>query len=143
MRSRWSSNHCFFFALAKIPNLSRPNGTVELGNDNQPTEEEDISAQVTSPPIHQLSEEEEVIYRPIFDELVDVEKVHFNHGKPETSVSMASLQLKSLAAFRAAHHNVSVMTYPNLDSTLLMSFVSVFNCMPKVSYSLLSYCTQL
>ncbi|KAH9807648.1 hypothetical protein DFH28DRAFT_914025 [Melampsora americana] len=99
----------YFFALAKLPDLSRPSAVVDLGNDGQDIDEEDISAEVTSPPIHQLSEEDELLYRPIFEELVDVEKVQLNHGKPETSVSTTSLQLKSLAAFRVAHHKFATV----------------------------------
>ncbi|KAH9807110.1 hypothetical protein DFH28DRAFT_1140348 [Melampsora americana] len=64
----------YFFALAKLPDLSRPSAVVELGNDGQDIDKEDISAEVTSPPVHQLSEEDELLYRPIFEELVDVEK---------------------------------------------------------------------
>ncbi|EGF97326.1 uncharacterized protein MELLADRAFT_85864 [Melampsora larici-populina 98AG31] len=99
----------YFFALAKLPDLSSPSVAVEVGDVDQEINEEDISAQVTSPHVNQLSEEEELLYRPIFDELVDVEKVHFNHGKPEKNVSVASLQLKSLAAFRVAHHNFAIV----------------------------------
>ncbi|KAH9810647.1 hypothetical protein DFH28DRAFT_902725 [Melampsora americana] len=96
----------YFFALAKLPDLSKSSVvSEEVESDDQDINEEDISAQVSPPAVHQLSEEEELLYRPIFDKLVDVEKVQLNHGKPESSDTIASLQLKSLAAFRVAHHN--------------------------------------
>ncbi|KAH9822319.1 hypothetical protein DFH28DRAFT_882150 [Melampsora americana] len=94
----------YFFALAKLPDLSNPSLVAELEDDDQDSNEEDVLAQVSSTPVHQLSEEDKLRYRPLFNRLVDIEKVHANHGKPQSTDSTASLQLKSLAGFRAAHH---------------------------------------
>ncbi|EGG00115.1 uncharacterized protein MELLADRAFT_93769 [Melampsora larici-populina 98AG31] len=102
----------FFFALAKLPNLSLSNEehVTELENDDEFNENKNPVAQlVSAPKIHQLSEADELKYRPIFDKLVDVDKVHANHGKPESTDSMATMQLKSLAAFQAAHHGFATV----------------------------------
>lgn len=95
----------FFFALANIPDLANE-GVPDGANDNT---EEDLFGEVAAPQVYQLSEEEEVMYRPIFNELVDVEKLHVNHGQPQPSESSAQQQRKSLAAFRRAHHDVSTL----------------------------------
>ncbi|KAH9809613.1 hypothetical protein DFH28DRAFT_904323 [Melampsora americana] len=110
----------FFFALAKLPDLSlaklpdsssSTGGHVELEDEDvEMNEIEDPRAQVSAPKIHQLSEADEAKYQPIFEELVDIEKLHANHGKPESTDSMATMQLKSLAAFRAAHHDFATVS---------------------------------
>ncbi|KAH9810998.1 hypothetical protein DFH28DRAFT_932176 [Melampsora americana] len=87
----------FFFALEKLPDLS-------LSNEDHVVESEDDGQLVSAPKIHQLSEANESKYLLIFNELVEIEKVHANHGKPGLTESMATMQLKSLAAFRAAHY---------------------------------------
>lgn len=96
----------FFFALANLPNLSDEDTNEPL--DEDPDGIINLAAEVSAPKVHQLTEAEEIKYRPLFDRLVDVNKVHQNHGKPEKSEPVAKLQLKSLAAFRKAHHVVSL-----------------------------------
>lgn len=93
----------FFFALAKIPDLSLTNEdrVVELEDNVESNQNENPIAQlVSAPKIHQLSEANELKYRLIFKKLVDVEKVHSNHGKPGPTESMATMQLKSLARLK-------------------------------------------
>ncbi|KAH9813415.1 hypothetical protein DFH28DRAFT_1096485 [Melampsora americana] len=94
----------YFFSLANLPDHSK-----QVLHDNEDDEiEEDQSAQVSATQVHQLTEEEKSKYQPIFDRLVDIEKVHLIHGKPSTTSSIATLQLKSLAAFQKAHHSFAV-----------------------------------
>ncbi|EGG09941.1 uncharacterized protein MELLADRAFT_95233 [Melampsora larici-populina 98AG31] len=92
----------FFFALANLPDLSKV-----VIDDEDEEKEEDQSAQVPTPAVHQLSDEDKLKYQPLFDRMVNIEKVHITHGSPKSTSSMATLQLKSLAAFRKAHHAVS------------------------------------
>ncbi|EGG06548.1 uncharacterized protein MELLADRAFT_86363 [Melampsora larici-populina 98AG31] len=101
----------FFFALAKLPDLSLSNEDhVQLEDDNgEIIDNHNPAAQVSAPKIHQLCKSDEIKYRPIYEDLVDVEKVHANHGKPESTDSMQTMQLKSLAAFRAAHHDFATV----------------------------------
>ncbi|EGG05196.1 uncharacterized protein MELLADRAFT_88277 [Melampsora larici-populina 98AG31] len=95
----------YFFALAKLPDWSKqPADTNSCGEEI----EEDQAAQVSAPQVHQLSEDERQKYQPLFDKLVDVQKVHTTHGEPTSSDSVSTLQLKSLAAFRKAHHSFAV-----------------------------------
>lgn len=99
----------FFFALAGLPDLSLSNEChVELEDEDGETNEMDHpAAQVSAPKFHQLSAANDSQYWSIFESVIDVEKVHTNHGKPESTDSTANVQLKSSAAFRAAHHDVS------------------------------------
>ncbi|KAH9809041.1 hypothetical protein DFH28DRAFT_1086994 [Melampsora americana] len=103
----------YFFALANLPDYSN----VLLGNDeDQDSDENNNGVNVTqfdsavpTPKVHQLSEEDRSKYQPLFDELVNVEKLHLCHGKPERSSSVATLQKRSMLAVRKAHHNFSVV----------------------------------
>ncbi|KAH9823492.1 hypothetical protein DFH28DRAFT_1173069 [Melampsora americana] len=96
----------FFFALAKLPDLSKQ--TIPTVDD-ECNEEEDLVTQISAPQVHQLSEDKERNLRPLFDNLVDVEKLHLNHGRPEANDSAAKLQVKSLASFRKAHHDFATV----------------------------------
>ncbi|EGF97714.1 uncharacterized protein MELLADRAFT_84516 [Melampsora larici-populina 98AG31] len=101
-----------WYAKTKLPDLSLSNEDfiVEMEDDDgEIIENKNPAAQVTAPKIHQLSESDELKYRPIFEELVDIDKVHANHGKPESTDSMQTMQLKSLAAFRSAHHDFATV----------------------------------
>ncbi|KAH9818879.1 hypothetical protein DFH28DRAFT_925644 [Melampsora americana] len=99
----------------KLPNYS--NALFAKSEDTE-TDENDIENGVNinhfdsptpTPKVHILSEEEKNKYQPIFDRLVNVDKVHLCHGKPEPSPSVATLQKRSLLAVRKAHQEFSVV----------------------------------
>ncbi|KAH9807711.1 hypothetical protein DFH28DRAFT_1138040 [Melampsora americana] len=99
----------YFFALANLPDLSyfeRENAEDE-DEDNLSMDHLDAS---TSPPrVHQLSEADRAKYMPIFERLVDIDKLHVCHGRPEPTSSVETLQKKSLSELRKAHHDFSVV----------------------------------
>ncbi|KAH9808172.1 hypothetical protein DFH28DRAFT_1088085 [Melampsora americana] len=98
----------FFFSLANLPDFSY------IENDDVANAEEDLSmehleAEVPPPKVHRLSEADRLKYQPLFDRLVDVEKLHICHGRPEPTSSVTTLQKKSIAELRKAHHDFSVV----------------------------------
>lgn len=106
----------FFFALAGLPNLAL-----------QPTEDDDdeetnsyafqhLKPSIPAPKVHQLSEADKLKYQPLFDRLVDVEKLHLSHGQPDRTQSIAKLQQRSLAELRKAHHDVSSLIQISIAS---------------------------
>lgn len=101
----------FFFACAGLPNLALTQP--ELEDDNDDNEEDPfgfqhLEANITAPKVHVLSEAEKAKYQPLFDRLVDVEKLHLSHGQPDQTQSIGTLQKKSLAELRKAHHDVGI-----------------------------------
>ncbi|EGG00110.1 uncharacterized protein MELLADRAFT_93848 [Melampsora larici-populina 98AG31] len=70
-----------------------------------------IDGSTVAPQVHPLTEAEKSKYEPIFKRLVDVEKLHICHGKPEPTQSIATLQKNSLAALKKAHHDRYQITY--------------------------------
>ncbi|EGG03381.1 uncharacterized protein MELLADRAFT_90091 [Melampsora larici-populina 98AG31] len=103
----------YFFALANLPDLSN----LPAENDNSNIEDNDnptfthIDGSTVAPQVHPLTEAEKSKYEPIFKRLVDVEKLHICHGKPEPTQSIATLQKNSLAALKKAHHDRYQITY--------------------------------
>ncbi|EGG12582.1 uncharacterized protein MELLADRAFT_86740 [Melampsora larici-populina 98AG31] len=100
-----------FFALAGLPDFSQISDEPFEDDDEEfiTTRNKDPESQVLVPKIHPLSEAEEQKYRPLFNKLVDVDKVHKNLRKPDKTESTATLQRKSLAAFRSAHHDFATV----------------------------------
>lgn len=102
----------FFFALANLPDLSNGSGTYDQDIEREDGDEIDhtlhhINDPTATPSVHQLSNEEKLKYQHLFDELVDIDKLHLCHGKPAPSNSVATIQQQSLAELRKAHHAVS------------------------------------
>ncbi|KAH9814914.1 hypothetical protein DFH28DRAFT_894025 [Melampsora americana] len=107
-----------FFALANLPDYS----TSDLDNvasvlqedeenDGVITTHSDIV--IPAPKVHKLSDSDKLKYQPLFDSLVDIDKLHLSHGKPESTASVASLQKRSLLAVRKAHQDFSVVCQQN------------------------------
>ncbi|KAH9821941.1 hypothetical protein DFH28DRAFT_1079104 [Melampsora americana] len=107
-----SEQHPYFFALADLPDLS--NVPEDLGSATNPEDEDDTSLQyldesTTTPSVHRLTAEEKEKYQPLFDKLVDKEKLHLCHGKPSPTSSVATVQKRSLVELRKAHHAFAVV----------------------------------
>ncbi|KAH9819433.1 hypothetical protein DFH28DRAFT_1145117 [Melampsora americana] len=103
----------YFFALAGLPDYSSsdnidPNDNVEEDTANGVNVQQ-FDAPALPPAIHQLSDSDKQKYQPLFDRLVNVEKVHLCHGKPEPSPSIATQQKRSLLAVKKAHQDFSVV----------------------------------
>ncbi|EGG13014.1 uncharacterized protein MELLADRAFT_87071 [Melampsora larici-populina 98AG31] len=95
----------YFFALAGLPDLS----AVPFKGDGEVVESEDgevdtslqhLDDLTVAPAVYKLTSEDRLKYQPIFDELVDADKLHLCHGKPASSDSVATLQKKSLVELR-------------------------------------------
>lgn len=103
----------YFFALAGLPNLALTQSGLDPEDIDNDEDEADLygfqhlDSRVPVPKVHQLSEAEKAKYQPLFDRLVNVEKLHLCHGRPDPTQSIATLQAKSLAELRKAHHDVS------------------------------------
>lgn len=104
-----------FWALAGIPDPAKwsPDQADDWEDVHEDNPEDDASAadldsQLYAPELVKLTASQESKYRPLFNKLVDVERVRLNYGKPEeTSSSERSLVSKSRAAFQEVHTNVS------------------------------------
>lgn len=100
----------YFFALANLPdyaNQDLEDHTTEVsGEDKTGVNVQEFDTTTRAPQVYKLTDEAKEKYQPIFNRLVNVEKVHMCHGKPEPSPSVATLQKKSLVAVKKAHHNV-------------------------------------
>ncbi|EGG04912.1 uncharacterized protein MELLADRAFT_88330 [Melampsora larici-populina 98AG31] len=118
----------YFFALANLPDYSN----ASLGEDDKHINDENdenengvnlnhFDTVTPSPTIHKLSDEDKAKYKPLFKDLVNVEKVHSCHGKPDPSPSIATLQKQSMIAVRKAHHDFSVVCQQNQISYYLTS----------------------
>ncbi|KAH9815917.1 hypothetical protein DFH28DRAFT_1082160 [Melampsora americana] len=107
--------HPLFFALANLPDYSNTN--LESSEVNEDEEDDSrvnvqqFDSTTPAPEVYQLSEAEKVKYQPIFDRLVNVEKLHLSHGKPEPAESLVSLQKKSLVAFSIVCHRYHIAYY--------------------------------
>lgn len=101
----------YFFALAKLPDLSKlPDEDKDEGcEDGEDPSFQYLNETTCAPSVHTLSAEEQMKYQPLFDKLVDVEKLHLSHGKPSSTTSVANIQKKSLVELRKAHHAFSVV----------------------------------
>ncbi|EGG07684.1 uncharacterized protein MELLADRAFT_85569 [Melampsora larici-populina 98AG31] len=102
----------YFFALADLPNLSKV--PEDLDSTANPEDEGNTSLQhldesTATPLVHKLTAEEKAKYQPLFDKLVDKEKLHTCHGKPSPTSSVATVQKRSLLELRKAHHAFAVV----------------------------------
>lgn len=79
-----------FHALAGVPNLLAPSDS-----DDDDDDEQEGDMLVPVPKVHKLTVEEDKLYRPIYEELVDLKKVEEELGKPGSGPSSSSLQRKS------------------------------------------------
>ncbi|EGG08445.1 uncharacterized protein MELLADRAFT_115959 [Melampsora larici-populina 98AG31] len=94
-----------FYALAGVPNPLLDLETIEdRVDDNQ---EEDGDTFVPIPAVHKLTVEEDELYRPIYERLVDLKKVENQLGKPSTGPSKSQLQRKSKTAIKRISHQLS------------------------------------
>lgn len=125
----------FFFALANLPDLSNipPENNAdadmdEAGPEDTTVERQPEDATTTAPAAQKLTDEEYCKYQPIFDELVDIEKLHWCHGKPDASKSVASLQQRSLLELRKAHHSVRFSVLIPLIHLVLMILAQLSVC---------------
>ncbi|KAH9809124.1 hypothetical protein DFH28DRAFT_934632 [Melampsora americana] len=103
----------YFFALANLPDLSNVTSIedeTEIEDDKDPNFAL-IDASTAAPRVHKLTEAEKEKYLPIYNRLVNVEKLHSCHGKPEPTQSVATLQKQSLLALRKAHHDRYQISY--------------------------------
>ncbi|EGG09726.1 uncharacterized protein MELLADRAFT_95186 [Melampsora larici-populina 98AG31] len=97
----------YFFALAKLPNLSTlPMDITKPAEDGGDTSLQHLNESMPAPTVHKLTDEQKTKYMPLFEKLVDVEKLHLCHGKPSPSTPVATIQQKSLVELRKAHHTV-------------------------------------
>ncbi|KAH9815288.1 hypothetical protein DFH28DRAFT_893311 [Melampsora americana] len=103
----------YFFALANLPDLSNVPDAIDnanLDNNDNPTFSH-LEGSTVAPQVHPLTEAEKSKYQPIFNRIIDVEKLHVCHGKPDPTQSIATLQKNSLAALKKAHHDRYQITY--------------------------------
>ncbi|KAH9809137.1 hypothetical protein DFH28DRAFT_1134331 [Melampsora americana] len=99
----------YFFALANLPDLSYFEREDAEDEDGEDLSMDHIEASASPPKVHQLSDTDRSKYMPIFRKLVDVDKLHACHGRPEPTASVETLQKKSLSELRKAHHDFSVV----------------------------------
>ncbi|EGG03946.1 uncharacterized protein MELLADRAFT_89771 [Melampsora larici-populina 98AG31] len=112
----------YFFALAGIPDYSTHVIDTEETVEDDPANGVNVQqfdASTTPATVHQLSESDKEKYQPIFNKLVNVDKVHMCHGKPEPLPSIATLQKRSLLAVRKAHQDFAVICQRNQISYYL------------------------
>lgn len=94
-----------FFALAGLPDYSEMhNGCVQNRSQNQATSATN-SIGLT---IHKLNDREEERYRPIFERLVDMERVTARQGE---AFDEADHKRKALRALEKVHHHVCILLY--------------------------------
>ncbi|KAH9818301.1 hypothetical protein DFH28DRAFT_1080790 [Melampsora americana] len=107
----WKCLNHYFFALANLPDLLNFDEDAEALENEDPdkTSLQHLDQSTTTPLVHKLTNEEQLKYQPLFDNLVDIEKLHLCHGKPSTSKSVATIQKKSLVELWKAHHAFSVV----------------------------------
>ncbi|EGG06710.1 uncharacterized protein MELLADRAFT_63183 [Melampsora larici-populina 98AG31] len=97
-----------FYALAGMPNPLLDLETDENEKDHdQGQQEEGGDSFVPVPTVHKLTVEEDELYRPIYERLVDVKKVENELGKPPTGPSNSQLQRKSKTAIERIAHQLS------------------------------------
>ncbi|EGG07268.1 uncharacterized protein MELLADRAFT_85890 [Melampsora larici-populina 98AG31] len=92
-----------FLSLSNLPDL------LDVPLENEDGAELGQDATSVAPAVHKLTEDERLKYQPLFDDLVDVEKLQLSRGKPDTSKSIATLQQRSLSELKKAHHTFVVV----------------------------------
>lgn len=107
-----------FFALAGVPDSTHIPSTVTLENEDESDVEmgSELPGSSATPlpntnqlfAIPKVSPADELRYRPLFVELVDVEKVLLASGKPAKGPSRLASVTKGYAAFRTAQNQVSL-----------------------------------
>lgn len=78
-----------FHALAGVANP-----LAALDSDEEEDDEQEGDMLVPVPKIHKLTVEEDALYRPIYEALVDLKKVEQELGKPDSGSSSSALQRK-------------------------------------------------
>lgn len=95
-----------FYALAGVPNP-----LISTDSDNQENhtlrDEEDGDTFVPVPQVHKLTLEEDQRYRPLYERLVNLQKVANALGKDENCESVTKVQRKSATAIEQFAHTVS------------------------------------
>ncbi|EGG13215.1 uncharacterized protein MELLADRAFT_86738 [Melampsora larici-populina 98AG31] len=107
----------YFFALANLPDYSTASigddeGTGANNNENG-VDINQLDGTTPAPTVHKLSDEDKAKYQPLFEKLVNIDKLHLCHGKPEPSATVSTLQKRSLVAVCKAHHEFSVVCQQN------------------------------
>lgn len=97
-----------FYALAGVPNplLDLENSEDKM-DDNQDKQDEGGDSLVPVPTIHKLTVEEDKLYRPIYEQIVDLKKVENELEKPPTGPSKSQLQRKSKTAIKKLAHQLA------------------------------------
>lgn len=93
-----------FYALAGVPNpLLSPDSDQDciLLQDNQ-----DGDSLIPVPNVHKLTLEQDNLYRPLYESLVNIQKVSNELGKPESGDTVAKVQRKSATAIEKYAHMV-------------------------------------
>ncbi|KAH9813487.1 hypothetical protein DFH28DRAFT_896471 [Melampsora americana] len=113
----------YFFALAGLPDYTTvdDHDTDEDADDDgvNGVDTQQFDSSALAPAVFKLSDANKEKYQSIFNELVDIDKLHLCHGKPEPVPSMASLQKQSLIAVRKAHQEFAVVCQRNQISYYL------------------------
>lgn len=94
-----------FYALAGVPNPLISNNSDDFMHRNQ-----DGDGFVPSPKVDKLTLEEDNLYRPLYNKLVDLPKVERELGKQDTCGSTVKIQRKSASAIEKFAHTVSGIT---------------------------------
>ncbi|EGG06955.1 uncharacterized protein MELLADRAFT_86211 [Melampsora larici-populina 98AG31] len=116
----------YFFALANLPDLSNvPGGDNDLPDtdDGDETPLQLLDQTTNAPQVHKLTDEEKLKYQPLFNRLVEIDKLHVCHGKPSPSTSVATIQKKSFVELRKAPHAFAVI-YQQYQVTYYLAAVS-------------------
>ncbi|EGF99753.1 uncharacterized protein MELLADRAFT_112449 [Melampsora larici-populina 98AG31] len=101
-------NPQIFYALAGLPNFLLDSETEEEILDND-REEQGLGGDslVPMPKVDKLSVEDDELYRPIYERLVDTVKVENELVKPPAGPSASQVQRQSKAAFEKIAHQLS------------------------------------
>lgn len=125
----------FFFALAGLPDYSK---AMEEATHSDANDEEIDGVNVQycdestkAPQVHQLSDEDKQRYQPLFDKLVNIDKLHLCHGKPEPTASVATLQKRSLLAVQKAHLDVRFSLLAFISNIFSFSLVCLFSILVR------------
>ncbi|KAH9819533.1 hypothetical protein DFH28DRAFT_886262 [Melampsora americana] len=97
-----------FYALAGVPNPLDFESDEENKDDEEEVEEERGDSFVPVPTVHKLTIEEDELYRPIYERMVDLKKVSSEMEKPSsTGPSNSQVQRKSKAAIEKISHQLA------------------------------------
>ncbi|KAH9808473.1 hypothetical protein DFH28DRAFT_1099651 [Melampsora americana] len=97
-----------FYALAGVPNPLLDSDSIEdTVGDDQDDQNHTGDSFVPVPTVHKLTVEEDELYRPIFEQKVDLKKVERELGNPSTGPSNSQLQRRSKSAIEKIAHQLS------------------------------------